>query len=98
MHDGVPPRWRNAWHVMAAIFDAGTGERIVAAEVKAQVAAPGLAATTRRLEAMTIAGAATWGNYFVPSGDGPYRIVLTVAGPGSRDAVHLESTHVQSTR
>lgn len=97
MPDGVP-RGRNAWHVVAAIVDAGTGVRIVEAEVEAQVAALGLAATTRRPEPMAVAGAATRGNYFAMSGAGPFRSVLTIAAPGLRDPVRPEFTHVQPAR
>lgn len=81
MHGGPPSR---AWdyHVMVAIFDAATGERITDAKVEALVETPGLGGQKRPLERMQIAGTLTYGNYFRMGGSGPFPIVLQVSRPG----------------
>ena len=97
MHGGVPSG-RHAYHVMAAVFDAATGERVEDAVVEARVAEPGLAGVTRRLEPMLIADTVTYGNYFQLSGDGPYRIDLSITRPGLARPITVEFTNEHRTR
>jgi hypothetical protein len=97
MHGGVPSG-RHAYHVVAAVFDAATGERIEDAVVEARVGEPGLARVTRQLEPMLIADTVTYGNYFQLSGDAPYRIDLSITRPGLATPVSVEFTDEHRTR
>jgi hypothetical protein len=97
MHGGVPSG-RHAYHVMAAVFDAATGERVEDAVVEARVAEPGLAGVRRRLEPMLIAGTVTYGNYFTMRGDGPYRIRFSITAPEAATPVVLEFSYDHRTR
>lgn len=81
MHEGVP-RGAGQHHLIVSVFDARTRQRVTDASVRASVTEPGLAPQRKTLEAMTIAGAITWGNYFRMSGAGPYRIEIEITRPG----------------
>jgi len=69
-------------HIVLALFDTASGERITSAQVRATVTPLGGAATRKPLELMTIAGAASFGNYFWLSGPDTYRIRFEVDRPG----------------
>jgi len=97
MHGGVPGG-PHAYHVMAAVFNAESGERIENATVEARVTPLGLAAVTRPLMPMVIAGTVTYGNYFTMRGEGPYRITFSVTTPQVAEPVVLEFTYEHRTR
>lgn len=82
MHGGVP-LGEHHHHVMVALFEIKTGERITDAEVKANVREVGLAGQVKKLEPMTIAGALTYGNYFELRYRRRYLISVQVRRPGS---------------
>jgi hypothetical protein len=88
MHGGVPMA-RHASHVLAAVFDAASGERVEDVQVEARVAPLGLAGVRRPLEPMAIADTVTYGNYFDLPGEGRYRIELSIRRPGAARAVEL---------
>lgn len=89
MHGG-PPMGRHVHHIMIALFDSRTGERIEHCEVHATLSGVGLAGTEKRLEPMTIAGALTYGNYYqMPAAD-TYRIRVVVRRPGVAEPVETE--------
>jgi hypothetical protein len=92
MHGGLPSG-HHAHHVMAAIFDAKTGERIEDAKVKARVRPPGLAGETQTLEPMAIAGTITYGNYFTIVDRQPHRIRLSITLAGTATPVVVEFSH-----
>lgn len=94
---GDVPRGRHAYHILAAVFDARTRERIEKATVEARVTPLGLAPVTRLLEPMTIAGTLTYGNYFTMRGDGRYQIELTI-GREKADPVVVEFSYGHRTR
>lgn len=79
MHGGAPV---GESHLMVALFDAKTGNRITEARIVANVTGDAGAKLEKRLEPMTVAGALTFGNYFYLSGSGPYRIDLQILLPG----------------
>lgn len=79
MHDGIPGG-SGQHHLIVSLFDARTRQRVTDASVRASVTEPGLAPQRKMLEAMTISGALTFGNYFRMSGPGPYRIESRSAG------------------
>jgi hypothetical protein len=64
MHGGIP-RSRHAYHVMVALFDAQSLQRIIDADVTAIVAEVGFAGEKKRLEKFTVADAVTFGNYSI---------------------------------
>lgn len=97
MHRGVPSG-EHAYHVMVALFETETGERIEDAAVEAQVTPLGLARVTRRLEPMAIAGTVTYGNYFTMRGNGSYQIAFSVTTPEIAEPVVLEFTYEHRTR
>lgn len=81
------------YHVMVALFDAKTGARISDATVTGSVAAAGLAPVVKPLEAMVIAGASTYGNYFPMLGAGPFRIRVRILLQGATAPVDVEFEH-----
>jgi hypothetical protein len=94
MHDGVP-RGAGHHHLIVSLFDGRTRQRVTDATVRARVTEPGLAPQRKMLEAMTIAGAITYGNYFRMSGSGPYRIEIEIsrAGAGRPSQASFEYSH-----
>jgi hypothetical protein len=89
MHGGVPPG-KHHHHVMVALFDEKTGNRITDATITAYVAELGLAGHTKRLEPMPIADAVTYGNYFEMRVSVRYRISVQVQRPASARVVEAE--------
>ncbi len=84
MHGTGAARGKHLNHIVVAVFDATTGERITDAEVSARVAEVGLAGREKSLEKMSIAGTVSFGNYFDLRGSGPYRIEVRVRRPGAK--------------
>ncbi len=78
MHGG-PPRSSIQRHIVVALFDARTFERIVDAEITATVEGVGhIGRTTKKLEPMDIAGAQTFGGYFPFEGRDRFTIHLDI--------------------
>lgn len=80
MHGGFPDDYRH--HITVALFDEDTGQRITDAEVSLRLVGAGRAGPDKSLEAMTIGGSRTYGEYFRMPGAGPYRIEVTIRLPG----------------
>ena len=77
MH-GAVPKGSEFRHIVVALFDAKTGDRVTDATVNARVEQLGLAAQSKALEPMEIATALSYGNYFaIPSGQ-LYTITLKI--------------------
>ena len=89
MHGGVPSG-RHVHHVMVAVFDNASGERIADAVVTAKVTGLGLVGIEKTLEPMTIADAVTYGNYFDLPGRDLYRIRIEISRPGNVRSVRVE--------
>ncbi|WP_071796143.1 hypothetical protein [Natronohydrobacter thiooxidans] len=78
MHGGVP-RGRHLCHLVLALFDAITGERIEANRVSVAVAGIGHVGMTRLdLDPMTIADTVTWGAFVRLPGRGLYDLTFSV--------------------
>ena len=92
------PAGRHAYHVLVAIFDSASDERLTGLQVKAAVASPGMAATEKPLEAMTIADTVTYGNYFDLIGAGPYRIRIEILRPQAAAPTRVEFTYQHGLR
>ena len=89
MHGGVPNR-PHVHHVMLALFDASSLERIFDAEVAATVGEIGLAGERKKLEPFTVADALTYGNYFEFHPRIDYRVRVDIRRPGSPKAARVE--------
>ena len=83
MHGSVPASERYH-HIIVALFNNQSGDRITDVEVKARVEELGhLSPSEKQLEPMTIADTVTYGNYFKLPGKGPYQITVEIRRPGS---------------
>ncbi len=76
------PSGKDMYHVMLALFDKASGERITDAVVKARVAPLALGGPTRPLEPVLVAGALTYCNYFRISPSDTYVIQAEIRRPG----------------
>jgi len=92
MHGGVPIL-RGGDHVVVALFDNATGQRIENARVTGSVMEIGLGAEQKTLEPMTIAGTVTYGNYFNMAGKNDYRIKLQIRRPKTPGVVEATFIH-----
>lgn len=90
MHGGPPGARR--YHVVAAIFDSGTGRRVERADVRATVAPLGLGAADKHLQPMMVQGAASYGQYFNIPENGQYTITVTVRRTHQAPAVAARFT------
>lgn len=86
MHGGVP-KGKHSHHLMVALFDAKTNDRIGDAKVVARISEVGLAATALPLEPFTVQDALTYGNYFEFEKLALYEIGVSVTRPGQRQPV-----------
>jgi len=77
MHGGVP-RNASSHHLVLALFDKESSDRIVDAQVLAKVSETGLAGVTKRLEPFSVNDALTYGNYFNFARHSRYRVVITI--------------------
>lgn len=84
MHGGAPVGEN---HIMVALFNAQSGERVTGAEIDATITGPDRFKAEKKLEPMAIAGAASFGNYFYMPGAGPYRIRLSIRLPGRHEEI-----------
>jgi hypothetical protein len=79
MHGGVP-RGRGDYHLVVAVFDAGTGARVEDAEVSVTVSEPDHLAETRvRLEPMRVADTVIYGGFAALPYPGHYTIGVELA-------------------
>lgn len=83
MHGHIP-KGAHEYHVMAAVFDATTGERVSDAKVTAQISGLGLSGSSKPLEPMQIAGTTTYGAFFDLPGFDIYAVKLTVERGGAK--------------
>lgn len=89
MHGGVPNR-PHVHHVMVAIFDAKTFNRVVDASVKASIGEIGLAGVEKELEPFVVDSALTYGNYFDLRPGSEYLARVSAAIPGRKNPVLAE--------
>lgn len=82
MHGG-PGSGRHEQHIVVAIFDAESGDRVEDASVTATVSGLGHVGHRRiALEPMVIAGTVTYGEFINFLGSDRYMIVVEVSAPG----------------
>ena len=97
MH-GAPPRGPHAYHLVVALFEEASGERISVAKVTALIAAVGLAGQEKMLEPMEIAGSTTYGAFLTLPGTDRYTVSLTIDRPGAPAPVVLEFAYDHRNR
>ena len=83
-------RGKNAHHLMVALFEGKSMERITDAQVTVRVRETGLGWAKKSLEPLTIADALTYCNFFTFDNHALYTIVIEVRSPGSSAVVTTE--------
>jgi len=91
MHGGIPAKGHRD-HMVVALFDNKTGQRIENAKVNANVMELGLKNQQKELESMKIAGTITYGNYFDIPDKSTYHIKVEILRPG-KPVVVAKFTH-----
>lgn len=89
MH-GSPAKRSGSRHIVVALFDAKTGERITDAKVSARVEQLGLTADHKDLEPMQIAGTVSYGNFYAMPSGGIYKIRVIVQRQGASRRIEAE--------
>ncbi len=84
------PRGKNVDHLMVALFEGKSMERITDAQVTARVRETGLGWSKKRLEPMMLYNASTYCNFFTFDNHALYTIVIDVRRPGSSAVVTTE--------
>jgi hypothetical protein len=81
-------------HLVVALFDRDSGERIEDARVSARVQQKGRQTTSRELEPMEIAGTITYGNYFAFPEEADYRVRLAITrSDGASEELDFDHAH-----
>ena len=96
MHGGVPAG-EHVYHVLIAVFDRKTGERVKdLEEITARVADVHGATPTKKLESMLFGSEIGFGNYFDLPRTGPYRVVVRLTRRGAQPIeTEFEIAHVR---
>jgi len=81
LHGGVPSG-KGQHHLVVALFESGSGQRISNAEITAKVGELGLRTVEKKLDPMVIDKTVTWGNFFQMSSPGQYLIELNIRRRG----------------
>lgn len=84
MH-GINAPGHHVYHVLVAIFDSKTGNRIKNAKVSANVSDSALTEKSKSLDVMHTNNAISFGNYFPMSTPGQYRIIVKILRPGMHE-------------
>jgi hypothetical protein len=82
------PTGKHVHHVMLALFDDSSGERITNANVTARVAPLALAGPTKSLEPTMVAGVTTYCNYFRVSPSDTTVIRAEIQRPDAARVIH----------
>jgi hypothetical protein len=92
-HGGPPAGEKPSYHLLVAVFNAVTGERVANGTVTASVTKPGLDRPAKPLEPMKIADTVTYGNFFDFPQHGVYRIRVTVIRPEKPQPVVIDLSY-----
>lgn len=84
------PPGSDEYYVTIALFDAKNHERITDATVQARVLGTAEASSEKTLQAITVANALTYGNYFAMPGAGTYKITVRVSRPTAVKPVEVQ--------
>ncbi len=88
MHGGK--RGKGIQHIVVAVYNAKTNERVTHATVRASVRDPGIDVEEKVLEPMRIAGTLTYGNYFVINPGTRYVITIFVQRHGQYQPMNAQ--------
>lgn len=91
MHGG--PQGRTGSHLVVALFDKATGDRIVDAVVSVSITPLGASSVSKNLEPMTVDGLASYGGYVSLARPGVYRIRFEARRPGVAGVAWAEFEH-----
>lgn len=82
-------------HLIVALFEEGSGQRITGAALEAVVTPPAGPPIEKPLEPMTLAGAQAYGNDFDLQARGAYEIAVTLrrAGAARTPVIHFRYEH-----
>lgn len=87
------PGGRDNHHIMIALFDRATGERITDADVYGRVSPLGLVGPRKHFGAVTVAGVVTYCNYFdLPPRD-VYKIDMEIRRDGGAGAIEASFSY-----
>jgi hypothetical protein len=86
------PSGKNLHHVLVAIFDSATGERVTEAEVEARISPLGLAGLKKPMHPSAAAGQLTFCNFFTLSPGDTYVIRVDIRRPGTPSVATAEFT------
>lgn len=78
------------YYVTIALFDAKNGQRITDASVRARIVGTAEASSEKTLQAVTVANALTYGDYFPMPGAGNYKISVRIARPGTAKPIEAQ--------
>ena len=93
MHGGIP-EGRHEYHLVIALFDQATGERIEEAQVTATLKGLGhVGGTEIPLQPMEIAGTVTYGNFVELPENDIYEIAVEVRRPDGEPPADLEFSY-----
>ena len=93
MHGGVPVG-RHEYHVLVAVFDAASGERVIDAEVMATISGLGhVGGSLLQLAPMTIENIVTYGNFVDLPGNDAYEIKIIVKRLGKPNPVSVQFSY-----
>lgn len=88
MHGGPPPGGGETHHLVVAVYDAKSGQRIDDAVVRARLSETGIVdPAPRYLVPMKINDQMSYGQLFGTAKDGPYRFRIWVQARGGREVV-----------
>lgn len=93
MHGGIPSGERYH-HVMIALFDHKSGNRIENAEIDATVMALGLSGKQKKLEPMVIANTITYGNYFPMTAGETYNIYIKIRITSMQSPIEVRFVYI----
>jgi hypothetical protein len=88
-----PPGGHDNYHVMVALFDSDTGERITDADVYARVSSLGLVGPRKHFGAVEVAGAMCYCNYFDLSAFDRYNVKIDITRSESPKVIHAQFTY-----
>lgn len=88
MRGGLPHKG-HVHHVMIALFERTSSQRVSEANVTATVNEVGLGPVTKTLEPFAVDDAVTYGNYFAKPGKALYQVAVTIRRPGDVGPVTL---------
>jgi hypothetical protein len=96
MHGGAVSR--SGVHLVVALFDKQSGERVADAEVEVTIGLLGGASVRKRLQPMAIADQPSYGEFFAMGAPGLYRIRFEAKRPGVAGIAYAEFEHRVATK